>query len=225
MVQYRHEATSASGFLQQLAVAYLGHGYWFYVTGKVPEGKDPAAVDRKLLEKYDVGISKWAKARRKRSGLANCQYLRFDRFFVLLASHGHHPFFDGEEHFKDAREEPIRFGGYSVSVKRGVDGRLHPSVRVHPDIYRELRAYFVDLATKRSGEALAAELQRAPFEPYAPVRRQLLNILRAVNRERKTAGLEPVASSALRLSRKGIRPFKPKELAELPSPRSRDSAS
>lgn len=77
-VEYRYEATTVSGFLQQLAVAYLAHGYRFYVTGKIPEGKDPVAVDRKLLAKYDVGISKWVRARRKRAGLANCQYLRFD---------------------------------------------------------------------------------------------------------------------------------------------------
>src|SRR5947207_10662909 len=106
---YQFDATSSSGFLQQLAVAYLGHGYWFYVTGHVPEGKDPAAVDRKLVAKYEVGISKWARARRKASGLANCQYLRHGQFFVLLASHGRHPFFEGESQFKDAREEPIGF--------------------------------------------------------------------------------------------------------------------
>lgn len=206
-VAYKHEAMSVGGFVQQLAVAYLGHGYWFYVTGKVPDGKDPTMVDRKLLARYDVAISKWAKARRKRSGLANCHYLRFDRFFVLLASYGQHPFFEGEPHFKDAREEPIRFSGYSVSVKRGVDGRLHPSVRIHPEVYRELRAYFVELATRRSADALADELRRIPFEPYAPVRRQLLNVLRAVNRARKATGLELVSASALRLSRKGVRPF------------------
>lgn len=204
---YRYEATSAAGFLQQLAVAYLGHGYWFYVTGHVPEGKDPAAVDRKLLAKYQVELSKWARARRKASGLANVQYLRLGRFFVLLATRGHHAFFEGEGHFKDARDEPIRFQGYSVSVKRGVDGRWHPSVRLHPDTYRELRAYLVGLATHRTVEALSAELRRLPFEPYAPVRRQLLNILRALNRARRVAGLETVPSSALRLSRKGVKPF------------------
>lgn len=212
---YKYEATSVGGFLQQLAVAYLGHGYWFYVTGHVPEGKDPAAVDRKLVAKYEVGISKWARARRKASGLANCQYLRHGHFFVLLASHGRHPFFEGEAHFKDAREEPIRFGGYSVSVKRGLDGRFHPSVRIHPDAYRELRAYFVDRATHRTVEALSYELRRVPFEPYAPVRRQLLNILRAVNRARKVAGLEVVATSALRLSRKGVKPFAEPGLKEV----------
>jgi hypothetical protein len=204
---YNYEATTVAGFVQQLAVAYLGHGYWFYVTGHVPSGKDPRAVDTKLLEKYGIGISKWARARRKRSGLANCHYLRFDHFFVLLASYGQHPFFEGEEHFKDARQEPIRFAGYSISVKRGVDGRLHPSVRIHPESYRELRAHLVERAVHRTADALAGELRRVPFEPYAPIRRQLLNILRAVNRARKVAGLEPVSTSALRLSRKGVRPF------------------
>jgi len=204
---YQYDATTAAGFLQQLAVAYLGHGYWFYVTGRVPEGKDPAVVDRKLLAKYQVELSKWARARRKAAGLANVQYLRFGRFFVLVATRGEHPFFKGEEHFKDAREEPIRFGAYSVSVKRGVDGRWHPSVRLHPETYRELRAHLVGIATHRSVEALASELRRLPFEPYAPVRRQLLNVLRALNRARRVAGLESVPVSALRLSRRGVKPF------------------
>lgn len=206
-VSYECVATTAAGFLQQLAVAYLGHGYWFYVTGRVPEGKDPAVVDEKLLEKYQVRLSKWARARRKRAALANVQYLRHERFFVILASRGRHSFFEGEAHFKDAREEPIRFEGYSVSVKKGVDGRWHPSVRLHPETYRELRAYFVDRATRRPVEVLSGELRRLPLEPYAPVRRQLLNILRALNRARHTAGLEPVPVSALRLSRKGVKPF------------------
>ena len=204
---YQYEATTSGGFVQQLAVAYFGHGYWFYVTGYVPEDKDPQAVDQKLLAKYQVWISKWARARRKASGLANCQYLRHGRFFVLLASHGEHPFFEGEEHFKDAREEPIRFEGYSISAKRGSDGRWRPSVRIHPEKYRELRAYFVGLATHRTVEALSHELRRIPFEPYGPIKVQLLGLLRAVNRARRTAGLEVVPPSALQLSRKGVRPF------------------
>lgn len=213
-ISYQCVASSVAGFLQQLAVAYLGHGYWFYVTGHVPAGKDPAAVDEKLLRKYEVAISKWARARRKRAALANVHYLRHDRFFVLLASRGRHAFFEGEAHFKDAREEPIRFGGYSISVKKGVDGRLHPSVRLHPETYRELRDYFVDRATRRPVEVLAGELRRLPFEPYAPVRRQLLNILRALNRARSVAGLEAVPVSALRLSRKGVKPFEVVPLKE-----------
>jgi len=55
---YRYVAQSIQGFVQQLAVAYLSHGYLFYVTGEIPGGKDPAFVDRKLLTKYGIELSK-----------------------------------------------------------------------------------------------------------------------------------------------------------------------
>jgi len=42
VMQYRCVATSLAGFLQQLTVSYLSHGYWFYVTGCIPDGKDPS---------------------------------------------------------------------------------------------------------------------------------------------------------------------------------------
>ena len=40
---YRCVAASVAGFVQQLAVAYVANGYWFYVTGRVPDGRQPAA--------------------------------------------------------------------------------------------------------------------------------------------------------------------------------------
>ncbi len=92
-MEYRCVAASVEGFVQQLAVAYVTHGYWFYVRGEIPERKDPAAVDQKLIERYGIAISKWARARRKRQGLANMQYLRHERTFVLLATKGQHEFF------------------------------------------------------------------------------------------------------------------------------------
>src|SRR5262249_52205923 len=68
---YRCEAASVEGFVQQLAVSYLVHGYWYYVTGYIPEHKDPRAVDQKLLTRYGIGLSKWSRARRKQAGGAN----------------------------------------------------------------------------------------------------------------------------------------------------------
>ncbi len=202
---YQCVATSEAGFVQQLAVSYLGHGYVFYVTGRIPEQKDPAAVDAKLIERYGIGISRWARVRRKRAGLANMHYLRLGRFFVLLASHGEHRFFIEEPQFRDARRDAIRFAGYSISLKRGTDGRLHPSVRIHPDDYRKLKAYLLDLALHRSVENFSAVFAAVRFERYAPVRRQFLNILRAVNRIRALAGFECVPVAALRLRRQPVR--------------------
>ena len=202
---YRCEATSAEGFVQQLAVSYLGNGYWFYVVGEVPEGKDPRRVDEKLIARYGIDLSKWARARRKRAGLANLQYLRFGRLFVLLATHGEHPFFEEEaSSVRDARRTPIRFRGYSISYRNG-----HPHVRIEQDEYNRLKAYFLDVALHRSAERLGGELGRLPFESYAPVRVQLLAVLRAVNRERARAGFEPVPKSCFRFNRRVCRPFEP----------------
>ena len=204
---YLCEASSAEGFVQQLAVSYIGRGYWFYVTGSVPEGKDPLAVDRKLIDRYGVDISKWARARRKRAGLSNVHYLRYRRFFVLLATKGDHRFFEEEKAFKDVRRDSIRFDGYSIGCKQDPTGKLHPSVRIHPATYRGLRAYLLEAATRKSVTALTDEFWALPFEPYAPVKTQLLCLLRAVNAERKRASLPPVPAGVLRLRRRPTRVF------------------
>jgi hypothetical protein len=203
VVMYRCEATSVEGFVHQLAVSYLGNGYWFYVTGEIPEGKDPANVDKKLLTRYEIDLSKWARARRKRAGMANLQYIRFGRFFVLLATHGVHPFFEEEaSSIRDARKTPIRFRGYSISYRNG-----HPHVRIEQEEYKRLKAYFLELSLHRSAEGPGRELGRLPFEPYSPIRRQLLAVLRAVNEERKRAGFDPVPKSCFRFFRRVYRPF------------------
>src|SRR5262245_21679936 len=163
-MEYRCAATTLEGFVQQLASNILPHGYWFYVTGRVPEGKDCDAVDRKLVEKYGVQISRQQRARRKLGGLANLHYLRLDRFWVLLATHGEHWFFEEEgTNIRDARRAPIVAGGYSLAVKRGhflkkesgeseavVDGRMRVRVQIARERYRELRAYFLSIACHRS---------------------------------------------------------------------------
>src|SRR4051794_1656045 len=123
---YRCEARTPEGFVQQLAVSYIANGYWFYVAGVIPETKDPRAVDEKLVRKYGIDISKFTRARRKRAGMANMQYIRFERFFVLIATHGRHRFFE-EEHpaIRDIRERPVKFASYAVSYR----GR-HAHVRI-----------------------------------------------------------------------------------------------
>lgn len=200
---YRHEATSLSGFIQQLAVSYLPHGYWFCVQGEIPPGKDPRAVDAKLIERYGVDLSRWARARRKKGGAANLHYLRWRHFFLLLGTHGSHRFFEDEaENIFDARRTPIRVGGYAVSFR---GGRSH--VRIEEVRFRELKSYFLGLATHRKAMALADEMARLPYEPYAPVRRQLFIILRAVNRARHASGYQAVPWTALRLRRRIVRPF------------------
>ena len=206
---YRCVATSVAGFIQQLAVSYLGNGYCFYVTGEIPAPKDPVKTDQKIIAQYGVDISKWARARRKKAGQANVHYLRFGHFYVILATHGQHPFFDSEaRRLKDARETPIRFAGYSIALHRAWGkGAWHPSVRIDRERYRELKAHFESLAVHRSVQNLCQELSSLPFEPYAPVRNQFYMLLRAANRCRKAAGFELIPTTGLWRSRKSVKPF------------------
>jgi len=206
---YRCVATSVAGFVQQLAVAYVTHGYWFYVTGRVPEHKDPGLVDRKIIERYGIDVSKWTRARRRRAGLANVQYLRYGRFFILLATHGDHQFFAEEGgQIRDVRRTPIKFMGYSIGCRQARNGgRYHASVRIQSEPYNTLKASFEKMALHRSVNSIQAEFWGLNFEPYAPVRAQLFSALRAVNHARQKAGLEPVTTVPFRVRRVPVRPF------------------
>lgn len=207
---YRCEATSVAGFVQQLATGYIGHGYRYYAVRRIPEGKDPRKVDEKLIDLYELGISKWARARRKRAGLANVQYLRYGSFAVLIASPptGAHTFFHECQDYRDVRRKAIRFGGYSIGSSYSTrTGRWHASVRIEKEQYLRLRDYLLDIATKRSASSMSEEFRTLRFEPFARVARQYLALLRQVNEKRAAAGLAELPTTCLRLHRRSIFPF------------------
>lgn len=214
-MQYRCVASSPEGLVQQVAVSYLRHGYWFYVTGRIKPGKDPLAIDRKLIEKYQIAISERQRADRRRRGLANMQYIRYRNWFVLLATEGHHRFKHEERNqIQDCRRVPIKFEGYSISYRRsgltpqgGGSPKWHACVRIDKPTYIQLKSFFVSRACHRSVENLAIDFARVPYARYAPVRRQLLTILKATNEARARQGYELVPHSALRLRRQIVKPF------------------
>ncbi len=207
-MQYRCVTTSVEGFVQQLAVAYITHGYWFYVTGEIPEEKDPAAIDSKLIERYGIAISKWARCRRKKQGLANMQYLRHERFFVLLATKGRHDFFERERaSFRDVRRAPIKFAGYSIGCRMGRDGRWQSSVRIDAIPFAELVAQFSDVALRKSNQVLADSTRGLRYARYAPVTRQIITLIRRTNRIRRTSGRSEISYDDVRQRRTSISPF------------------
>lgn len=216
--------------MQQLACSYLRHGYWFYVMGKVPDYKDPSSVDAKLLAKYDIAVSESTRRRRKKLDFANLQYIRYDRLFVILATHGRHFFKENESGaVRDIRRVPIKFHGYSISYRPGgrtrtgeLDPKWHSHVEIERPRYKEIRDSLLELAVHRSAKSLAMEFYQLPFEPYAPVRRQMLNLLRGVNRARKKAGFEQLPHQVLPLRRRIVRPFEV-ELAPEAQPASQSS--
>ncbi|TWT44443.1 hypothetical protein RAS1_08580 [Phycisphaerae bacterium RAS1] len=207
-MEYRCVTTSVEGFVQQLAVAYITHGYWFYVAGDIPENKDPVGVDAKLIDRYGIAITKWARCRRKKQGLANMQYLRHERFFVLLATKGQHEFFERERlSVRDVRRVPIKFTGYCIGCRKGRDGRWHAAVRVETRTYADMRAFVFGAAMLAGDHIFARALRELSFEPYAGVRRQLLTALRKGNRARKIAGRAPLSHEVLQLRRRPTQPF------------------
>ena len=104
---YRCEFTDARQFIRQLRLHCIARGYRFYVTGTIPAHKDPAKTDQKIIRQYGIDISKWARGRRKKLGLANLHYLRHGCFFVIIATRGTHEFFLEEYSVQDIRRKPL----------------------------------------------------------------------------------------------------------------------
>lgn len=197
---YRWEAVSVAAFVQQLTASYLANGYFFYVRGEIPPRKDPAAVDRKLLDRYGVAVSKYVRCRQREAGQDTVHYLRYRRTFLLLAHRHdgtHHFFADEATQIHDVRRRPIQCFGYSIGVYAG-----KVSVRISRRKYQQLTARLLQLALRRDEIVLAKIFATLPFEPYRPVRRQLWRLFRQVNEKRKTAGLPRLASTAVRTRRK-----------------------
>lgn len=178
--------SSKEAFVQFLATNLLPNEYWFYVKGEIPEGKDVRAIDRKLLDLYGLNLSKWARARRRKKGEAKVRYIRVERFFVLIATYGRHPFFELEgKQIKDIRISPLKFNGYSISFKKG-----HSSVRMQQPIYRTYKAKVLALAKKiRSPGYWYSFFWNLPFSSYAGINQEKFSLLRLCNRIRKSSGL------------------------------------
>lgn len=176
--------------------------------GTIPLSKDPTKTDEHIITKYELLISKFTRWRRRQKGKASVQYLRYRHFFVIVATAGEHKFFEAEGHIKDVRREPLKFGGYSIGLGLGdKSGRLHVSVRIEKWWFRYLLRHFTHIALRGGVEDLECALKNLPFEPYAPVQRQILSILNRVNSRRRLAGLSRIDPRAVYRRRSPVRPF------------------
>ena len=84
---------------------------------------------------------------------------------------------------------------------------MRARIQIGREQYQNLSAYFMSIACHRSVKRLSKELCDIPFEPYAPVRKQLLNILRHVNSKRQSAGYEKIPTKVFRYKRRIVSPF------------------
>lgn len=207
---YRCEAESVDGFLAQL-VRLISSGHYFYVTATVPEHKDPRAIDEKLLGLYDVDRPRWKRQRRNLKTSAGIHYLRHGRFFVLMLTKGNHAAFyrDHGEQLRDIRRTALKFAGYSIRYTFSEDEqRQRVFVRLDKETCRSVKAHLLQLATEpryRQASLLEEAIHSLPYQPYRPVREQLYSIAKAVNCQRRRAGLPPVRYSCIREKRR-LRP-------------------
>lgn len=219
-MQYRYITNSVEGFIQQLAGRYLTDGYWFHKSGRIAKRRDAEDVDRMFLRQYGIGASRISRQRRKSVGIASMHYLRCERFYVLLATEGHHPFYDNEQDIRDVRRVAIRFGGYSIRVDHSpedhlgircrvgsCEGECRVIVEMDAREFAATRRRLVEIACERSAIELERELWSLPFQPYRPIQQQKREILWHVNQARKDVGLEPVDPACLKVRRQIVRPF------------------
>lgn len=220
----RHEISSVDG-MAAILVNLISKGYRYYFTGTIEEPAKFAVRDSRMLEYYDADLPKWTRERRRQRGEANFRYLRYANWFVVLATEGiAERFWREDRHrIRDIRHTPIRFKGYSLSYRQGgwKDRRLwadplvrerdmkwHVRVQLDFETYSGVKAYFLNMATHRQADFLAREFLDLHFQPYRPVREQLLAILRAVNRQRQLAGYQRIPYSVIRFKRRIVRVFK-----------------
>jgi hypothetical protein len=183
----RYLVKSPAHVVQYLACNLLPKGYLFYSTSWIPEGKDTALVDAKLLLAYDCHFAKEKVYRRKKAGHAAVKYLRCGQLCILLATKGRSPFFDRED-WKDVRDNPIHVAGYSLSVNRQT-GKV--SARLHREAQRYLKREFTVLASSDLREC-EAKIKSFPFLPFAGVRDNLFSLIRHLNECRRLLRKAPV---------------------------------
>jgi hypothetical protein len=212
---YHSEATTLEGFIQQL-VQYFTSGYVFYSAATIPARKLARAseIDQKALRKYDIDVSAWTRQARRKEGRAVFQYLRYQNFAVIVCTKGERQKFNQGEgkNIKDARRRPLKFAGYAVSVRVKENGELGARVRVERETEAMLKNHFVSLALNSSAQTLKSAIYNLPFEPYAPIRRQFLGLVRAINKKRNEASLELLPYDCVRFRRVQVKPFEPVEV-------------
>ncbi len=195
-------ATSPAAFVRQLAASYLPHGYRLYVCGHVPDrlAGCPWELDQRMIEKYEINLSKATRSKRRREGVASVRYIRYGRFWMLLSTHGRHRFFDEHRKVRNVGRTPVSFHGYEIRV---VEER--PRVRIERLEYRRLNGLLLGVCTRpryRGVEEMAAVIRRAVnFDPYREVIAQYVRLMRQVNRRRRSQGVANVPLEMVKLRR------------------------
>ena len=77
-------------FMLQQIIYLVSKGYTYYSVGEIPLNKASKArsIDQKIIDKYNIDLSKHQRNRRKKKKLANFYYLRWKNQFIILHTEG-----------------------------------------------------------------------------------------------------------------------------------------
>ncbi len=203
---YRYEAASIDGFLSQI-VRLIQGGYVYYFRGRVPDGKDPHQVVRKLMAVYGIGGKKWRRERRYRGANAAAHILLYGRIFVIMLTQGRHEAFYRDHAYRTVKDRRGRKRRERVPVPKITRKALHvfgytifhdseqrkTHVRLDDGTRRRVEVHLLSVCcwdAYRDRSRMEREFQRLPFQPYAPVYRQLRVIGEKVNQARRRRGFK-----------------------------------
>lgn len=145
VAEMQYQCATWQGLIQEL-VYLVGRGYYFYCI--VPLnfkkcGKNWAKTDKKLIKKYEMNISKFQRARKKKKGKSNFYYLRWQHVAIMLHTAGDVDSTVYNDRFLDLRERQKKIvlkisDLIWLQINLGApknDNKRHIEVRLYKDSY------------------------------------------------------------------------------------------
>ena len=190
-------------YLLQQVVYMVGRGYYNYHVGTIPTDKVAKAnkIDKKIIEKYKIDLSKDQRARRKKKKLANFYYLRWENQFIILYTDGQldvtldDTFYDVRLKQKEVNKLKIKVSEYMefnvvMQNKKDNKGKRSVTVCMSNDSYKELRANIDDIISHRQIKRLEQLFKNLRGLPaWQGVIKQEYKLLEEVYKDAKKYGL------------------------------------
>lgn len=191
---YHAEAKTSAEIIRRLTKYYIPNGYYFFTVSTIPERKDVAEVDRNIIEKYGLAISRTTRSRDKAKGVARVQYLRYERQVILVATRGEHSFFD-DKSVRDCRKTPLPVWYYWITAS---ENRYH--VRVCPESYHMVREKLLRLAESGKEDDAIEQIRALPWLNYPDIQKQKWRLTKELSQALRKKGKAELLLSLARQS-------------------------
>lgn len=181
------EAETFGEFLHRIINHYLNHGFYYYVLWELPEGRNLAKIDEKIVNRYNANQPRWERFNARKKGSVVVRYVRFHRYALLIATDGDrdHLFFN-HERWQDVRVNPLMIWRYSLGIKAGKG-----EVRLQKNRIKAARELLANVALDRHAKVQGIYNQISPFT-YRGILHQKYKLAKEVNQRRQRAGLPPI---------------------------------